>query len=330
VFEGKTILVAPLDWGLGHASRCVPLIKQLTEKNKVIVGVTTITSPFLNAYFPHLPQVEFVSYNVRYHKYVPQWLNLLFQVPSTLRVIKKEKAQTQSHVDKYGINVIISDNRYGVYHKKAVNIFISHQVNLQLPFFSRFMSNLQERRLRSFSEIWIPDYADREKSLGGKLSDASSLKINHRYIGPLSAIGAQGQSYEILYDYLFLLSGPEPQRTILEAILLRHVAGKNKRIAFVRGISDAFDETFAVDVQKGLCVGAELAGLIKASSTIVCRSGYSTLMDLHLIGKKQIILIPTPGQPEQEYLAEHWRKNFGATVIKQNSLGKSALWDLIS
>ena len=148
MYEGKTILVAPLDWGLGHSSRCVPLIKQLSLRNTVILGVTTATSEFLNSYFPELEKTDLPAYKITYNKNTPQWLTILAQLPRIAKVIRDEHRVTLSLVQQKGINIIVSDNRYGVYDSSVTSILLCHQVDLQLPLFSRLVNRMHRRLMR--------------------------------------------------------------------------------------------------------------------------------------------------------------------------------------
>ncbi len=321
MFKGKRILVAPLDWGLGHCSRCVPIVRVLAENNEIVLGCTSENSEFFRRYFPLIAQVNLPSYKIRYSAWLPQWLKILGNLPRIFRQVKREKLEVAKLCGKYKFDVLISDNRYGVFHNSAQNVFITHQLRIKLPFFSDLVSSFQARYLKRFSEIWVPDHADRGCSLAGDLSHHNPLALPLKYLGPQSALveqwPASGKSFS--YEVLILLSGPEPQRTILEKKLLKRFSSGSS-VALVRGSNSVAKSSSGIAYVANISAGEELSELIRLSKKIVCRSGYSTLMDLHLLQKKDLLLIPTPGQPEQEYLAEWWSKHFGAEVILQKDL----------
>lgn len=318
MISGKTIFVAPIDWGMGHATRCVPLIRELKTNNKVILGVTPKNDFFFRRYFPDLEQKPLPSYPVTYSRVFPLWMKLLLHWPFINAAIRQERRVLKNYVEQLRFDLIISDNRFGLHHASVTSIFMTHQLTLKSPVFSSLANQINRTYIHRFNEVWVPDYAEKEKRLSGVLSDSNHIKIPVKYLGPLSAL-TNGEEIPVpakRYDYLFLLSGPEPQRSILEKMVmdkLRHLHGA---VAVVRGSREP------VQQQPGLTVfdfvtGNDLRRLILESETIVCRSGYSSLMDLHLLGKQNLVLIPTPGQSEQEYLAEYWQQMFGARVIQQ-------------
>ena len=325
LFTGKTIFFSALDWGMGHVTRSLPLVRDLAIQNTVILGVTKTQKAFYDQHLPGLEQVPMPSYGITYSRFFPAWMAVLRKVPRLISIIREERALVKELVTTRMIDLIISDNRYGVRSGKVRSVIICHQLKLVMPFFNSIVNKIHRRMICRFSEVWVPDYADREKRLGGELSDASGLKIKNRYMGPLSALDDDRRQHEVVFDYLFLLSGPEPQRTLLEKKLLKAMEGKNKNVALVRGTNARDAKKINVGLYRNLSSGEELVNLVRSSAVVVCRSGYSTLMDLHVLGKKEMLLIPTPGQPEQEYLAQYWKERFGARVIEQKELSYAAL-----
>lgn len=316
LFNGKIIFIAPLDWGLGHATRSVPVIRKLAKSNMVILGSTPLTASILDEEFPELRKIPLPAYNVSYSKSLPLWLKLGLDSPRIATVVAEEHRQLEKIMEELKPDVVISDNRFGLYTKKAHCIFITHQLFLKAPLFGAMMQHINKSYILNFDEVWVPDFEDEEKSLGGELSHGAHYHSNVKYIGPLSRLkDAETSLLQKRYDILVLLSGPEPLREELEKKLIEKLKGGNKKIAFVRGTTSenkiAHDPNMDVF---GLADKAKLKGLITNSEKIICRSGYSTLMDLHLldIDKKKLTLIPTPGQTEQEYLADYWRKKFGS------------------
>ncbi len=317
MLSGKTIFIAPLDWGLGHATRCVPIIKQLQQENKIIIGVTALTKKVFDEEFPQIQQLEIPAYNVKYSKVLPLWLKLFFDWPGISSIIKREHALLQEIILKHKIDLVISDSRFGLYSKNIHSIFITHQVFLKTPFATSIAQGVNKNYILNFDEIWIPDLENEEKSLSAELSHGQHFHPQVKYIGPqtrLNKIISSGKKY----DHLFLLSGPEPQHSLLRELLIKKVK-ENSHLKFAL-ITNRFDEqikNFDVFISPN---AKKISEIISQSKTIICRSGYSTLMDLYLLQKKEVILIPTPGQTEQEYLAYYWKERFGAKVYEQKNI----------
>ncbi len=320
IFEGRTIFVAPLDWGLGHATRCAPLIRQLMQRNVVLLGVTPLTKPVFDQEFPSLQQIELPPYDVSYSAKVPLWLKILFDSPRIMRTVRREHRLLQQIVAAHHIDVVISDNRFGLYHRGVHSVFITHQLYVKAPVFVWLANKINKHYINRFSEVWVPDFADQAQSLSGDLSHRHPpLHPRISYIGPQSRLRDIGVEFPPqTYDYLLLLSGPEPQRTLLENMLAEKCAASGKRFALVRGGNRAtFKNRAGMDVFD-FPDATTLKRLVLSSHTVICRSGYSTLMDMHALGKNTLLLIPTPGQTEQEYLAEYWYQHFGTAVCLQS------------
>lgn len=335
MFSNKTIFIAPLDWGLGHATRCVPIIKELLKHNSVILGITPLTKPIFEEEFPGVKMIEIPAYNITYSKHLPLWLKLGISYPKISKIIVNENKLLEKIINDYKIDVVISDNRFGLHSKNAHCVFITHQLFLKAPVFENFAQKQNKKYILNFDEVWVPDYETSDastsstsvKNLSGELSHGTHFHKNVKYIGPQSRLTdviceVDPDSYrENKYEYLILLSGPEPGRTTLEDELLLKAKNSNKKIALVRGskfkIHDTgFDGIDIFDFPKK----EELKKLILSSDKIICRSGYSTLMDMHLLDKKELILIPTTGQSEQEYLAEYWQQHFSSKIILEKNL----------
>lgn len=323
MITNKTIFISPLDWGLGHATRCVPIIKELAANNKIIIGTTVLNKFFFDEHFPRLQKINVPSYNIQYSKNLPVWLKILLQWRKIIKVINEENKLLERIVKENKIDIVISDNRFGLHNKNAESIFITHQLNVKSPFFLRLANKKNKEYIHQFNKIWVPDHKNEKEPLSGQLSDSRGIKIPVEYIGPKSALKdvEVNSSCEEKYDLLILLSGIEPQRHILENKLLEKFKNSTKKIALVRG-SDGELNTINKNITVfNFVFDSELKKIILSAETIICRSGYSTLMDLYLLEKKQLILIPTPGQPEQEYLAEYWKEKFNAKVCLQQQVG---------
>jgi len=236
-------------------------------------------------------------------------LIIAMQIPKIILAIWREHAALKKIIHEHQPDLVISDNRFGLWSKKTKCVFITHQLMVKSPTALKFLEPLIQHIILSYAkkydECWIPDVAD-EKNLSGDLSHKYPLPANAKFIGLLSRFSSE-QNIPALkkYDFLVLLSGTEPQRTVLEKILTEQILKTNFRALIVRGVTE---EQKQFSRQNNLTIVSylnteELIAAIHQSEIIICRPGYSTLMDLAATGKKAI-LIPTPGQTEQEYLAE--------------------------
>ena len=330
-FKNKTILVCPLDWGLGHAARCIPLIQQLQKQdNSIIVACTEKQKTFLLAELSSVKFVDLFGYEVRYSRIFPLWMMLARQFSRLRNVVTKENVWLAGFLKENKIDVVISDNRFGLYNKHVESIFITHQLNIKTPFLSGLINFLNRRYIKRFNECWIPDFEDEKKSLGGELSHGSRINKKTRYIGPLSRLHKIETADKKLYDVLILLSGVEPQRTVLEEKLLTALKNSSLKIALVRGTDAALKKTLDPSISVvNMATKNQLEYFIASSNKVICRSGYSSLMDLYTLDKFAI-LVPTPGQTEQEYLADYWKTEFNYQVLKQEEISEAALLKLLA
>ncbi|NND32229.1 MAG: glycosyltransferase [Saprospiraceae bacterium] len=297
----KKILIAPLNWGLGHASRCIPIIDTLIARgHHVVLASDGAAGSLLKMEYPALPYIELPSYNISYPSGSFFW-HWLRKAPHLIGAMKKEHLQLEQIVREHEVEVVISDNRYGMYHAKTHNIIVTHQLNFVSPV---VISNVLRwnviNRIQRFDECWIPDMPPPD-NLTGILS-MTSLSIPKIYIGILSRM----QKLDIPGNYRIavLLSGPEPNRTQLEKQLISLFSATTYRKVFLLGqphLSGRQNLSIKADIYGHLdTIG--INQILCASDIIVSRSGYSSLMDYYKLGKKAI-LIPTPNQPEQAYLA---------------------------
>ena len=300
----KRILVAPLNWGLGHVTRCIPIIEALLQRGiEPVLASDGMALLLLQKEFPQLKSYALPSYNIVY-KSDNMLLNMAWQIPRIIKAIMLEKKAIAKIVAAEKIDLIISDNRYGCRDARCRNVFMTHQLNIKIPFrpLAALVAFFNHRMIATFDECWVPDFAE-EPTLAGTLSRKGSLSNVH-YLGCLSRMkpAKVGQRY----DLAIVLSGPEPQRTYLEEKLIQQARTDRKNILLIRGLTDR-DEVEVVGQleMRSYLTSQALNEAILASDVVLCRSGYSSLMDLVKLGKKAI-LIPTPGQTEQEYLAERF------------------------
>jgi uncharacterized protein (TIGR00661 family) len=318
----RQILVAPLDWGLGHATRCIPIIKSLVNAghNVIIAGNATQQS-LLRAEFPNLTFIVLNGYGISYassKRILP--LKILWQVPKILKSIRKENVWLNKVVDEYKIDLVISDNRFGMHTKKCPCIFITHQLTIKMPYLwlQNFARRINYHFINKFTACWVPDIAE-ENNVAGILSHPKVLpNIPVHYLGLLSRF-TKLEVVEKKFDYCIMLSGPEPQRTLLEEKILSTMGNITGNILLVRGKPDS-TETIAKPANTTIVnhlIGNELNIAIQQSEYIISRSGYTTVMELLALQKKAI-LIPTPGQTEQEYLAQQLMKQQWCYAVQQN------------
>lgn len=327
-----TILLAPLDWGLGHATRCIPVIRYLLNHGcKVIVAGSGKIKILLQAEFPSLHFLELNGYNVRYAK--RQWAlpwQIVLQVPGIVRSIKAEHLWLEGKVKNHHIDAVISDNRYGLYHTEIPSVFITHQLYIKTPFGKTvdiWLQKLNYGFINRFSACWVPD-SDGPGSLAGALSHPRFLpSIPVHYTGPMSRFDNQGVS--AIKHLLILLSGPEPQRSLFEEKLVKELQHYTAPVVLVRGLPGSTSNPGTgtnVEVHNHLPAKA-LQEKMQEASYIISRCGYSTVMDLASL-KKKSILVPTPGQTEQEYLADHLMKMKQALCIEQKKFSLKPALDL--
>jgi UDP:flavonoid glycosyltransferase YjiC (YdhE family) len=329
-YSDKRILVCPLDWGLGHAARCVPLIKQLQlQNNKVIIACTDWQKKFLQNEITGVEFTGLFGYNVKYSEKLSLGLKILLQFPRLSSLVRKEHYWLEEFLKNNPVDIVISDNRFGLYNKKAECVFMTHQLFVPAPFLPGLVNKMNFYFIKKFDACWVPDFEEEEKSLSGKLSHGGQKFKNIKFIGPLSRFERKNPAIENKFDVLILLSGIEPQRTLLEEKLTGIFVGTNYRVALVRGSEVKTPKQFPANFSiYGRINTKEQEELLSSSKKIICRSGYSTLMDLHTMELKAL-LIPTPGQTEQEYLAEFWSKKFGFEFIAQNKISPEVFISLL-
>lgn len=307
----KTFLICPLNWGIGHASRCVPIIRLLRSMHiRVIVAADGKPLSFLAQQFPDLDFEVFSSYAPAYSKSNHQTIKLLQQLPSFIQNYQNDQKKIPELVKKTRANAVISDNRFGAFSKHLPSVYITHQLHIplsgNLSIFSPLASWMHGQIISNYSQCWIPDFPDHD-SLAGKLSKPVTSLKSYQYIGPLSRFEAPLQPLKKKQNRLLvLLSGPEPQRSLLENIILNELQNLTVETVILRGLPD---QTNIPECRSHVQLlnhadDQTVYELLTSAQHIVARAGYSTIMDLHAIGRSAT-LIPTPGQAEQEYLANY-------------------------
>ncbi|WP_245729163.1 glycosyltransferase [Niabella drilacis] len=270
------------------------------------------------------------GYNVHYTAKRSRFvINLAQQAPAILEAIRNENRWLRDIVREYSIDGVISDNRFGLYHAGIPTVFITHQLKIRNPL-GRMMETLSRRInyrwIGRFSRCWIPDYPE-APGLAGALSHPAVMPaIPCAYIGPLSRMqllpGAVAKEM-----VLILLSGPEPQRSLFEKIVCEQLPSCKAGTVLVRGLPNGGGPPLAVPgstVVYDHLPAQKLNQLMCDAAYIICRSGYSSVMDLQAVGARPI-LVPTPGQTEQEYLAELLGSQHHAVICSQEQFNMEVL-----
>ncbi|MBR4154386.1 MAG: hypothetical protein IKT96_03455 [Paludibacteraceae bacterium] len=353
--HSSRVLVAPLDWGLGHATRCVPIIERLlAEGYEVVIAADGYPLRFLRREFPHLDWVKFEGLKVEYADGQSQVGAMLRQLPRFLRDIWREHKRLKEIVRMYDIDMVVSDNRFGLWCRGVYSVYMTHQLMVKMPRGLEWMEwavwRFHRWFIKHYDECWVPDI-EGDGNLSGDLSHKYPLLKNTKFIGVLSRFSSEKVEWEDVrveaealglqqrYDVVAVLSGPEPHRSNLEQEItdnrLQIIEGQQSTVNSQQTITPSEQSSRPpktggqykiVNSQQSLLIvqglpeddlrlaehrdGVDyiphlptrlLQWYMQEAEEIVCRSGYSSIMDLHTIWRKAH-LIPTPGQTEQEYL----------------------------
>ncbi len=323
--KSHKVLIAPLDWGLGHATRMIPLIRAfLTEGCIVELASDGQAYELLQHEFPALNIHRIPGYGIHYSKHQLLMLSLIYQAPAMFRGMRKEHKWLDTYCENYAPDIIISDDRFGMHHKSAYSVYVTHQINLIMPGYLKFLQPLvrfiHKKIIHKYDLCLIPDMEI--NGLTGILAHSKTqFNFPVRYLGVLSRFPISHKlSHVKIPDVLAVISGPEPQRTIFENRLIKLYENEEKSVWVVSGKPGTIEQTQYGSVKIFNHLPTEtLYALMKKVPVLICRSGYSTLMDLFEIGRKAVI-IPTPGQTEQVYLANVFSVKFGFKHIKQNEI----------
>jgi len=326
------VLIAPLDWGLGHATRCIPVIRELKKQGAYVIvgGSKAVLNRLREAGADK--EVPLEGYTVTYSNFLPAWLSAALQYKSLMNSVDAEHRQLSSLIKKHRVSGIISDNRYGLFSssKQIPSILITHQLQPSIPLtglFQRIINRKMRGLINPFDEVWIPDLP-RKNTLSGKLSLPFKGLPPVKYVGWLSRFENPLIPSEKKWDLLLLLSGPEPQKSIFRNEAIRFALDHKLKIAIT-----STGESLPTGHDGGILIHEFLnpddqhfQELVSQSERILVRSGYSSLMDLLRLNRSAM-LVPTPGQTEQEYLAKIAKDRFGFKICSQRSL-KNAWADI--
>jgi len=326
--SGMTILISPLNWGFGHAGRMIPLARELQERgNEVVFGVDARLLPLIESELPGIKLIEIPGLHIRYSGILPQYLCIFLQLPVLILSAVREHYLLKSLAREIRPSVIISDNRFGFRHNEIFSVYVTHQLRIPFPRLMRFMEPLgawvHRMIINRFDLCLVPDYPG-PVNLSGRLSHNLKMPDNVHYMGPLSRFRtAATPDVSSTPGHPFcslILSGPEPQRSLLLEKVTGALRGVKLYVLSATTVRDAGSRypgvTFVIKPDTGT-----MRDLVSHSTIVITRSGYTSVMELVSMGKGAV-LIPTPGQTEQEYLGEYLDGHHGFITVKQNDTGR--------
>jgi uncharacterized protein (TIGR00661 family) len=323
----KNIFIAPLNWGLGHATRNLPLIRKFMANNfKIIIAATGRSKDLLMKEVPDCIFVDFPDYPIKYPRsrfFVTRFMLIIF--PQMLLSMWKEKRMLIKLHKQYNFDLIISDNRFSLTLKDVPSYLISHQLRYKLPWPIQKMEWLPEffnySHFRKYDKIIIPD-SDGQKSLTGELSHNLRYLPDDKlyYAGIITDLPEENKIEKQSIDYFIIISGPEPQRTKLEKLIFQQIGDLKGRIIVALGIPE---KNYKIRMGDALFFTymsrMEISHYLRKARFIISRPGYTTVMEMIEL-KKRGLFIPTPGQIEQEYLAAYFMENGWSYAASQYGL----------
>jgi uncharacterized protein (TIGR00661 family) len=308
--ERKKILVCPLDWGLGHATRCIPIIRELIKQGSdVYIGADKRPLDLLKKEFPDLKFINIPGINVNFPQGSFMFLRMIFFIRKFMGSINKEHKLLEQIIIEHKFDVVISDNRYGLWNNKALSVFITHQIVVKVPawlgIINSFIYKTGKKYIHKFDKVWIPDIQG-ENNLSGDLSHLNIISNKTSFIGILSRFHKPLYRKEKSeFELCVILSGINFQSIKFYQTIVQQIKQLNIKTVIFTGmplLSEKLDIIENLYVYNHL-TSEKMQEVLESSKVILSRSGYSTIMDLATIGKNAIF-IPTPGQTEQEYLAK--------------------------
>lgn len=341
----KKIIISPLNWGFGHAGRMIPLALELRKRgHEIIFCADRDVIPMLSRELPGISITETGSLHIRYFRKIPMWISVLLHLPHILAVTLREHRELKRLVAEHKPDIIISDNRFGFWHKHIFSVYVTHMIRIPFPSPFRFLESigvwLHRKVIERFDLCLIPDFPG-DLNLSGRLSHGVRLPRNAVWCGPLSRFNSAAGTVTLTPAFdappkvsaastpfttapdpycCLVLSGPEPQRSILKEMVTATNTGMHLVILEGKGEHNTIvrSEKFTVVSNPDTAL---MKAIISGSTAVISRSGYTTLMELASLNKGAVI-IPTPGQPEQEYLGEYFDKKWGFVTLKQDEIAR--------
>ncbi|NEN22955.1 hypothetical protein G3O08_05510 [Cryomorpha ignava] len=319
----KRVLIAVLNWGLGHASRSVPIIDAVVRYGAdVVIASNGATKTFLEQRFQHINVLEIPDKEINYGKSGAA-VGLLKRSFQQQKINNEQYAWLTRNAEDLGITHIISDNLYGVNNPVIPSAIITHQIGIVSPFFKSQFDKHLAVWLKKFDEVWIPDEPG-ELSLAGKMLDNKFFDGKTFYLGHISRF-RKLPGIEKDIDHLVILSGPEPQRTFLERKIAKKLEKLPGRHIIVRGRidSDVVPPSTKIEYHSFLHE-KQLELFIARAKMVICRSGYTSILDMVRMDANACF-IPTPQQPEQKYLAKRMKEKGWFHAVTQKDFGMNDL-----
>lgn len=326
--SGKTILISPLNWGFGHAGRMIPLALELKKRgNNIIFGAEPYIIPMLEGELPEITLITIPGIKIRYSRLLPQYICILFQLPLIIAASIRENFALKHLARELKPDIIISDNRFGFFHKRIFSVYVTHMLRIPFPKPFSFAEPLgiwlHRLIISRYDLCLIPDYPG-EVNLSGRLSHGVKMPANATFIGPLSRFAHQASLHNVtpsVNPYCCVIaSGPEPQRSLLIEKIIPALPGIKLLILTGTALSkkvccnDNVTVITKPDTEK-------MREVISSGTSVIARAGYTTVMELVSLGKAGVI-IPTPGQTEQEYLSKYLNSNYGFTSLAQKHISR--------
>lgn len=320
----RRILISPLEWGLGHATRCIPIIDALLELGvQVVIAANGSGKIVLQSHFKQCEFIDIPKYNIAYSANGAMTIKLLLQIPGIMYSAIQEHTTLKRIIKKHRIDGVISDNRFGLWSTSIPSVYITHQLQIMPPkrwkIFKPLLLKLHQHIIKRFDICWVPDIKE-DYGLSGELGHVTNTTAHTHYIGILSRFSNCENRLPTEEHFVAIVSGPEPQRTIFENVLYEQMQMLQTRCTIISGRPDITRKQ-----QKGHIsiiphlTDREMRQLICTASVIICRPGYSSMMDLYRLNRRAVI-VPTPGQTEQEYLADYYQGKGWHYVMKQGNL----------
>lgn len=310
----KHIIWGVLNWGLGHATRSAPLIEAALRMNcRVTLASDGAALQWLQKEFPMLPVLPLPSYGIKQYNTRYSLLPTLSMLPNIYKAAHAEKRCLYRYVKQHAADAIFSDNRLGFYHRELPSFYMSHQLHIPAGRWQGAASWLHGRYYRHFQELLVPDVA--EAVLAGNMAQNPGTGKPLHFIGwPSRLRKCENQGEEITV----ILSGPEPQRSRWEKQLLQQLGALNLSVNVVGGTQPICRKATTIHRYPVLNT-EELQRLFNRTKLIISRCGYTTLLDVAVTGKKAL-LIPTPGQWEQQYLAQSLNEKGWLYTVQEHKM----------
>jgi len=322
------ILICPLEWGLGHAGRMIPLARKLQERqNNLFIGTGKEHQSFFRNELSGITYIDFQGFKTDYSRFLPQYIALLLKMPLLFYHTIAEHFKLKKIIKDYKIDIVISDNRMGLWNRRIKCVYVTHLPVVPFPeklVYLEWIGILFHRYfIRKYTFCFIPDLPG-ETNLTGRLTHNLKLPGNTRFIGILSRFSSGVTFTENKSGFVhntIILSGPEPQRSILRQRLVRILNDSDRPTVILEGKPGRNDGP----VRTGSIISCnhlppdKMQNIITGSEVVITRSGYTTIMELISLNCSAL-LIPTPGQTEQEYLAKYLSLKGWFTTMTQKSI----------